>query len=171
MIVHAGLIARRSAGYWHGVLIEGPAGSGKSDLALRAVAEGFRLVADDRALLFACDGRLYGRAPDAQAGLTEIRGVGVVDQAFLPFARIVLKVRCVTDPGEIERLPAPGAARLMDVSLAERAIWPFEASAPAKLAAMLEHLGGGLQQGYQAGFAPPGGRHGAFGNSPLRHPV
>ena len=37
-IVHGGLIARRRAGFWRGVLIEGPSGSGKSDLALRALS-------------------------------------------------------------------------------------------------------------------------------------
>ena len=34
MIRHAGLVARRAGGVWRGVLIEGPSGSGKSDLAL-----------------------------------------------------------------------------------------------------------------------------------------
>ena len=33
MILHAGLIALRLDGHWAGVLIEGPSGSGKSDLA------------------------------------------------------------------------------------------------------------------------------------------
>ena len=49
---HAGLIAARSNGPWRGVLIEGEAGAGKSDLTLRALAAGFRLVADDRVVLW-----------------------------------------------------------------------------------------------------------------------
>ena len=78
MILHAGLIARRLNGYWHGVLIEGPAGAGKSDLALRALDLGFRLVSDDRTQVFAALGRLFGRAPDSLSGQIEVRGLGVV---------------------------------------------------------------------------------------------
>ena len=51
MIVHAGLVALRHGGLWRGALITGPSGSGKSDLALRCLEHGFRLVADDRVLL------------------------------------------------------------------------------------------------------------------------
>ena len=35
----------------HGILLRGPAGSGKSDLALRAIDRGARLVADDQVVL------------------------------------------------------------------------------------------------------------------------
>jgi serine kinase of HPr protein (carbohydrate metabolism regulator) len=48
MIRHAGLVATRLGGRWRGALIEGPSGTGKSDLANRMIATGFRLVADDR---------------------------------------------------------------------------------------------------------------------------
>ena len=60
------------------MLIEGPSGSGKSDLALRAIEIGFRLVADDRTLVWASGGALYGRAPAPLGGLIEVRGVGVL---------------------------------------------------------------------------------------------
>jgi serine kinase of HPr protein (carbohydrate metabolism regulator) len=66
MIRHAGLIARRSEGQWRGVLIEGGSGSGKSDLALRALDHGYRLVAEDRVLDSTDDGLLIGRAPQAR---------------------------------------------------------------------------------------------------------
>ncbi len=78
MILHGGLIARRQNGFWRGALIEGASGSGKSDLALRAIDQGFRLVADDRVVVFPAGGRLYGRAPETLAGLIEVRGVGVI---------------------------------------------------------------------------------------------
>ena len=65
MIRHAGLIARRMGGVWRGVLIEGPSGAGKSDLALRALDQGFRLVADDRVVVWTDAGRLgYGTTSD-----------------------------------------------------------------------------------------------------------
>jgi serine kinase of HPr protein (carbohydrate metabolism regulator) len=142
-ILHADLIARRVGGLWLGVLIEGPAGAGKSDLALRALRRGFRLVADDRVMVFLSDGRLYGRAPETLAGLFEVRGLGVIPHDFLPFARIALKVTCAPSPAGVDRAPEAGTARILGVALPTLAIWPFEVSAPVKLTAMLEHLGAG----------------------------
>jgi serine kinase of HPr protein (carbohydrate metabolism regulator) len=155
MILHAGLIARRVRGQWRGVLIEGPSGCGKSDLALRALSRGFRLVADDRVLAFISDGRLWGRAPDALAGLIEARGVGVVRREHLPLAAIVLRAQCVGRPDEVERMPDIEEGEVLGQRLPTLAVWPFEPSAPAKLTAALEYLGGGAQQGYLARFAPP----------------
>jgi serine kinase of HPr protein (carbohydrate metabolism regulator) len=142
-ILHADLIARRVGGLWLGVLIEGPSGAGKSDLALRALRRGFRLVADDRVMVFLSDGRLYGRAPETLEGLFEVRGLGVIPHDFLPFARIVLKVTCAPSPAGVDRAPEPGTATILGVALPTLAIWPFEVSAPVKLTAMLEHLGAG----------------------------
>ena len=92
MILHAGLIARRGPQGWRGVLIEGRSGAGKSDLALRCLDRGFRLVADDRVLVWSSDGRLFGRAPDTLSGLMEIRGLGVRPVSALPLAAIGLVV-------------------------------------------------------------------------------
>jgi HPr kinase/phosphorylase len=61
-----------------GVLILGPSGSGKSGLALRLMALGARLVADDRVLLERRGSTLVARAPDALAGLIEARGIGLI---------------------------------------------------------------------------------------------
>jgi serine kinase of HPr protein (carbohydrate metabolism regulator) len=150
MILHAGLIARRVGGLWSGALIEGPSGAGKSDLALRALGQGFRLVADDRVVAFLCAGRLYGRAPDTLAGLMEIRGVGVLGRQPVAFARIALRIACASDPAAVERVPEPGDASILGVAVPNLTVWPFELSAPAKIAAMLEHLGAGPQERYQA---------------------
>lgn len=141
MIRHAGLIARRIAGDWRGALIEGPSGIGKSDLALRALDQGFSLVADDRTLVFVSNGKLFGRAPEALAGLIEARGVGVVSQPCLPFCRIDLLVRCVDRPQAVERLPAPRVEVLEGVSTPVLELWPLEPAAPGKIRRMFEHLG------------------------------
>jgi serine kinase of HPr protein (carbohydrate metabolism regulator) len=141
VILHAGLIARRVRGYWRGALIEGPAGSGKSDLALRALAAGFRLVADDRVLAFVCDGQLYGRAPDTLAGLIEARGVGVLSRNPIAYARIALRVRCVRGPDDVERVPVPETTLVLGVDVPTEALWALGASAPDKLTAALERLG------------------------------
>ena len=126
---HAGLIARRCGDAWRGVLIEGPSGSGKSDLALRALDQGFRLVADDQVLVWTADGRLYGRAPDALHGLIEIRGNGVAPVDALPFSAIALVVRLDAP----ERLPDPATVAILGVTVPLLVVAAFEASAPAKL--------------------------------------
>lgn len=60
------------------VLLLGPSGAGKSDLALRLVAAGWQLVADDRVLVTLSAAGLMASAPARLAGLLEVRGVGLV---------------------------------------------------------------------------------------------
>lgn len=129
MIRHAGLIAQRVGGRWLGVLIEGASGAGKSDLALRALTHGFRLVADDRVLLWTSAGRLFGRAPDTLRGLIEVRGLDVVEAAALPFCEVGLLARL----GEPERIPERAFDDILGVSLPTITTSAFEESAPAKL--------------------------------------
>jgi serine kinase of HPr protein (carbohydrate metabolism regulator) len=160
-MLHAGLIALRMEGEWRGVLIEGPAGSGKSDLALRALSHGFQLVADDRTVVFVSAGRLYGRAPDALAGLIEVRGLGVVSERALPMAEIALALTCENAPEAVDRMPDFAAHELLGLSVPMLRLWPFEPAAPAKLRRALEHLGQRGQQAYQASLAPPERRLGA----------
>jgi serine kinase of HPr protein (carbohydrate metabolism regulator) len=136
LIRHAGLIAIRVGGYWRGVLIEGPPGAGKSDLALRALEQGFSLVADDRVLLWTSAGRLFGRAPDTLYGLLEVRGLQVIGVPALPLAEVGLVARC----GAAERIPEPRFAEIAGVSLPLMEIDPREAAAPAKLRRALDHF-------------------------------
>lgn len=137
MIVHAGLIARRMAGAWRGVLIEGPSGAGKTDLALRCLADGFRMVADDRTLLWISGGRVFGRAPDALAGRVEVRGLDVVEEPAAPFAEVVMIARCAP----AERIPDPEFEQRLGTALPLLRLAPLEASAPQKLHRALHHLG------------------------------
>lgn len=116
-----------------GVLLRGSPGSGKSDLALRAIADGAFLVADDRVVLTpAKEGVLMASAPRSLQGMIEIRGLGImrVDaEAEVPLALIV----DLTGPGDIERMPEPRFCDLDGVALPLIALSPFEASAVAKL--------------------------------------
>jgi serine kinase of HPr protein (carbohydrate metabolism regulator) len=66
------------------ILIRGPAGSGKSRLALGLIQAGqtgllrfTRLIGDDRVVLECCHGRLLVRSAGSLAGLLEMRGVGI----------------------------------------------------------------------------------------------
>jgi serine kinase of HPr protein (carbohydrate metabolism regulator) len=138
VIANAGLIARRLRGRWAGVLLEGPSGSGKSDLALRALDHGFRLVADDRVLLWASGGRLYGRAPETLRGLIEVRGVGVTRLEPLPMAEVVLFATL----GAPERMPEPSTQEILGVTKPRLVVAPFEESAAAKLSRAMETFDG-----------------------------
>jgi len=81
------------------VVLLGPSGSGKSDLAFRLLDRGFELVADDRVDVE--DG--WASPPAALAGLLELRGLGLIRVPHLPRAEITLAVQL----GEPERMPAP----------------------------------------------------------------
>ncbi|HZC17198.1 MAG TPA: HPr kinase/phosphorylase [Caulobacteraceae bacterium] len=139
MIRHAGLIARFQAGGWRGVLIEGPSGAGKSDLALRMLDQGWTLIADDRTLVWVSGGRLWGRAPDALAGLIEARGLGVIGTPQRAVAAIALAARCI-EPGAVERMPKPAAQAFLGLTIPLIAIAAREPSAPAKLGRALSLL-------------------------------
>lgn len=136
VILHAGLVARRLGGRWRGALIEGPSGAGKSDLALRALGEGFRLVADDRVALWTCEGRLYGRAPGPLHGLIEVRGLDVVAEPAIPFCEVALAVI----PGTPARIPDLDTVNRLGLDLPSLTLSYREASAPAKLGRALAAL-------------------------------
>lgn len=141
MIRHAGLVATRLQGRWRGALIEGPSGTGKSDLAVRMIGAGFRLVADDRVLVWTSGGRLFGKAPQPIAGLIEARGVGVIPATPLDFCEISLVVQCQSKATAVERMPSSEPVKVEGVALPQIELWPFEAAGPAKLRHALEHLG------------------------------
>ena len=113
---HATTVARWiPATGWTGVLITGPSGSGKSDLALRLIGRGWRLVADDYSHVFASAGTLYATTPATIAGRIEARGLGIVTVAHLGLARLVLAVDCVAQPPE--RLPEAETVRVAGLDL------------------------------------------------------
>ena len=160
MILHAGLVALRLHGFWRGALITGPSGAGKSDLALRALDGGFRLVADDRTIVWASGGALYGRAPDALAGLIESRGLGLLRESPAALAEIVVAIRCVGEPRAIERMPEPEVETLAGIAIPLARLDPAQPSAPAKLRRALQHLGRGPQQAYLGASRGGGDRAG-----------
>ena len=133
--VHATTVALYLRGGWRAALITGASGAGKSDLALRLLAAGGRLVADDRTLVWASGGALWGRAPETLAGMIEARGVGLMSAPALGFARIGLVVALDGPPAE--RLPEPRFETLQGIATPRLRLEPFEASAPVKLALAL----------------------------------
>ena len=142
-IRHAGLIALHGAGGWRGVLIEGASGVGKSDLALRALQVGFRLVADDRTIVWSCQGRLFGACPPAIGGLIEARGVGITRSPDRSFSEIHLIVNCVGVSERVERLPEFASQAIMGVPVPALSLHALEAASPMKLIHALSLLGPG----------------------------
>jgi len=86
-----------------GVLILGGSGSGKSRLALRLIARGADLVADDRVLLVLESEGVYASAPAALSGLVEARAVGLLRLHPAGPARLELVVDLDAEPED--RLP------------------------------------------------------------------
>jgi serine kinase of HPr protein (carbohydrate metabolism regulator) len=123
---------------WRAALLSGPPGAGKSDLALRLIGRGWRLVGDDYVHLFASGGALFARPPGTIAGRIEVRGLGVVAACPLGLARVGLAVELVREP--VERLPDP-ASRVFDgVAVPLLRLDPREASAVEKVAAAVHRL-------------------------------
>ena len=132
-VVHASCVARRG----HGVLLLGAPGAGKSDLALRLIDRGFRLVADDRVALVRRGAHLYAGLPCSAlpAGLLEIRGLGLMQLRVRRRARLAVVLR-LGAPDRVVRLPAPslwhGVAALdldpRGESAAQRAEWALDAA-------------------------------------------
>jgi serine kinase of HPr protein (carbohydrate metabolism regulator) len=138
-VLHAGLVALRQHEVWRGALVIGESGAGKSDLMLRALSGGFRLVSDDRTVVWASAGRVYGRAPEALSGLVEARGLGVLSHSALPLAEVALVVACEPPDAQIERMPPPVDLKaLAGVDLPLIRVHALEASALSKLRLALD---------------------------------
>lgn len=116
----------------HAVLIRGPSGGGKSDLALRLIDGGAMLVADDQTSITAEAGRLFAGVPDTIAGLLEVRGLGIVKVPYRPRVPLALVVDLIA-PKDVERLPEPSSAQLLGLMVPRVALAAFEASTPAKV--------------------------------------
>lgn len=123
-----------------GVLIVGPSGSGKSDLALRLIDRGAVLVADDRTCVRVEGGRLFAGVPDIISGKLEVRGLGIMEMDWTGDVPVALCVAlCVALGGEVERLPPPRVRTIVGVSIPELALDPRPASAPIKVEWALAH--------------------------------
>jgi serine kinase of HPr protein (carbohydrate metabolism regulator) len=128
----------------HGVLLIGPPGSGKSDLALRLIDASGRgtgtrqmeavLVSDDQTVVTRENGHLLASPPDALAGKIEVRGLGILACRHRKSTRLALSVR-LTAADTVDRMPEAKKNRfdLLGVKLPLVLIDPQSASAPARV--------------------------------------
>jgi hypothetical protein len=122
-----------------GVLIRGRSGSGKSDLALRLIDRGARLVSDDYTILSTINGRIEARPPETIAGKLEVRGVGIVEMEAEADVPICLIAELDWAP---ERLPeAARGVAMLDTLVPAVGLAALEASAPLKLEQALLRFG------------------------------
>jgi serine kinase of HPr protein (carbohydrate metabolism regulator) len=122
-----------------GVLIAGRSGSGKSDLALRLIDRGARLVSDDYTQLVRRGMRLRAGAPATIAGKMEVRGVGLVDFDPSSDVPVCLLVDLDRPP---QRLPEPGEqASVAGLEIPSVGLAALEASAPIKVELALHLIG------------------------------
>jgi len=128
LLVHATAVAIEGGAILH----RGPPGAGKSDLALRLIEDGARLIADDQTLLRRAGNHVLVRAPAAVAGLIEVRGVGILRVDYLDEAPLALVVDLVPST-EVERIPDDRFEVVLGLPIRMIALAPFEASAVAKL--------------------------------------
>ena len=121
------------------VLITGPSGSGKSDLALRLLDRGFILVSDDQTLIRRDGDRLLASAPATIAGKLEVRGIGIVEVETVQDVHLALAVEL---RGDFERMPEDSRERpLLGLTLPLISIDAMTASAPSKVALALDRFG------------------------------
>ncbi len=121
------------------VLIAGPSGSGKSDLALRLLDHGFTLVSDDRTVVRKEETKLIASAPETIKGKLEIRGVGIVDMETVQNVPVALVVELTSD---IQRLPDDSRERLiLGTGIPLISVDAMTASAASKVTLALDRLG------------------------------
>lgn len=134
--VHASCVAIDG----RGLLILGPSGTGKSDLALRLIDRGAILVGDDGIEIAAVAGRLRAAVPTTIAGRIEVRGVGIVERPYISDVPLAL---CLALDEMPDRMPPDALPeRTFDgLALPMLALAPFESSAPLKVEIALRRWG------------------------------
>ena len=114
------------------------------------MSRGYRLVADDRTLVWTSGGTLFGRAPAPLYGRIEVRGQGVF--ADLPVRR-QCQIVLVAKAGTPERWPNPGFETYLGLRIPCFTLSLLEDSAVSKLSHALWHLGHGAEGAYLDGLA------------------
>lgn len=119
-----------------GLIILGPSGSGKSDLAYRLIDRGAKLIADDHVII---DGPaaapIITQSPHHIDAL-ELRGVGIISMACINKVPLIIAIEI---SNHYERSPSPLPIRQFgDYTVPVLKISAFENSAALKIEAALK---------------------------------
>lgn len=135
------------------VLLQGPPGAGKSDVALRCLHGDARLLADDQVILER-DGdaptpRLLARCPPPLSGLIEVRGLGILQlppsrwiAGAHPVRLAVALVAAADVPRMPEWQPCPALLAATGVAIPRILLAAADASTPEKLRLAVEVASG-----------------------------
>jgi HPr kinase/phosphorylase len=126
-----------------GVLFRGTTGSGKSDLALRLIDGGARLIADDYTELSSENATLIARAPETIRGLLEVRGIGILNIGGPLQAELGVVIDLVTAE-QVERRPEDESTELLGIRVPLFRLTPLEASSPAKVRLVVRLVKGSI---------------------------
>jgi HPr kinase/phosphorylase len=143
-------MANGTAVAWHGkaVLILGPAGSGKSDLALRLIDQGAELIADDLVELTRSGAQVMAAfpsdAPGELKGRIEARGLGIVAVPAAAGPVALALVIEATPALERERLPKAAFSQWLDMEIPTLRLTLLEGSAPTKVRLALDAISGSI---------------------------
>lgn len=133
--IHASCVAMGG----RAVLLCGVSGSGKSDLALRLLDRGAKLVSDDYTILRRDGDELTASAPPNISGKIEVRGVGLVEYPAVTEAPVAL---CLDLDQPPERMPADPLPKrtILGREIPLLALNALEPSAPIKVELALRLL-------------------------------
>ena len=124
-----------------GVIFRGPTGIGKSDLSLRLIDNGAKLISDDITELAIENETLIARAPKTIRHLLEVRGIGVLKIGGAQQVKLGVVIDLVT-PEQIERRPENQSVKILGKNVPLFRIFPLEASSPAKVRLIVRQLKG-----------------------------
>lgn len=142
-LIHASCVQFLSKG----LLIVGPSASGKSDLSLRLMDEGAKLVSDDQVLVTVEQSehhsKLRAEAPEKIKGLIELRGYGIipVPHDLFTYLDLVIELKPFK---ELERLSYLHSHWILGCSLPKMmvdAAWPSSVSRIKVVLSMLSEIG------------------------------
>jgi serine kinase of HPr protein (carbohydrate metabolism regulator) len=120
------------------VIIVGPSGSGKSDLALRLIDRGATLISDDQTLVRLVNGEILATSFGTIKGKMEVRGIGIIECSSVADIPVALIVDLRSTP---ERYPLESNDRfLLGQSMPVLALSTHENSAPIKVEIALKQI-------------------------------